>query len=143
LTRIAFRIVQLTSSNAFLRSCIGRAKCCLVECLLHDVNQLCMHMNIFKDFSPPLPYQHCWLPNVLWQDGWRSSPLATILLTHCFAPSNLKSWSISLSFVQVPLSIAFDTGAVSSHPLPLLPSSLSHCPSPSGGIDAVLEQIDT
>jgi hypothetical protein len=54
LTRIALRIVQLTSSNTFLRSCIGRAKCCLVKCrLLHDVNQLCMHMEHFQGFCSP------------------------------------------------------------------------------------------
>jgi hypothetical protein len=53
LTGIAFRIVQSTSSNTFLRSCIGRAKCCLVECLLHDVNQLCMHMEHFQGFCSP------------------------------------------------------------------------------------------
>jgi hypothetical protein len=53
LTRIAFRIVQSTSPNTFLRSCIGRAKCCLVECLLHDVNQLCMHMEHFQGFFSP------------------------------------------------------------------------------------------
>jgi hypothetical protein len=32
-------------------------------------------------------------PNVLWQDGCRSSSLAMILWTHYFASTNLKSWN--------------------------------------------------
>ncbi len=144
LTRIGFRIVQLTSSNTFLRSCIGRAKCCLVECLLHDVNQLCMHMEHFQGF-------------------FSSCAISALLTSQCALAGWLQIKSVGYNFVNPLLfteqskvlkhftficagSIVYSLwlwSCIFPRTTSSVILSLSHCPSLSGDIDTVLEQINT